>query len=306
MSIHTIGFSNLDENNPFTATVRRNLEREAAKQADIKLLVRDNAMHTPTAIRHAQDFANHPVDLAIIFHIDERAGMDITKPLRLKGIPIISIDIPIVLTTFFGIDMKAAGRMAGEALAAWVQDHWQGQLERILVLTEYRVLDVFQQRFDHAVAAIQQRLGGRDDQVLALDNGGSREVTAQRVADLLQVGWQGVHRVALVCMNDKIAAGALDAVRSLGREQDVAVLSFDGTTVALEEFRKPNSRLIVSPSFRADLYGTGLLTLARRILQGERVPAQNLVQPFCLTRSNFEDHLDLFSIAPDAQQAGHS
>ena len=302
MSQYTIGFSNLDEENPFTVTVRRNLQAAVAKHPNIRLIVRNNALHTPTAKQHAQEFADVPVDLAIIFHIDERAGMEITNPLRRRGIPIVSIDIPIMLTTFFGINTQQAGTVAGDALAEWVQRHWDGKLDIILVMTEYRVLDVFQQRFDYAVKAIQDRLGADQGQVMEVDNGGERSVTAERVGTLLNTGWKGQNRIAVVCMNDKIAAGVLDAVRQLGCEERVAVLSFDGTAVALEEFRKPHSRLIVSPSFRADLYGTGLLTLAERILSGERVPTQNYVQPFGLTRWNFEDHLELFSIAPDDER----
>lgn len=286
----TIGFSNLDEQNPFTVAVRQALEAEAARFPDLTLLVRDNDLNTEKAKAHALEFAEIPVDLAIIFHIDERAGMEITAPLRIKRIPIVCIDIPIPLTIFFGIDSLKAGRVAGESLTEWISQEWSGQVDKVLVMTEYRTLEIFHQRFDAALDVLRTQIGINDDHMLHMDNGGSAEVTRQRVQNALR-NWSGVERIAIICQNDKIAAGVLEGARDLGREQHVAVLSYDGTDLAIAEFEKPDSRLIVSPSFQPQRYGQQLIELARRILNGERVPARNYVDPLNLTRWNYREHL---------------
>lgn len=288
MSAYKIGFANLDEKNPFTVSVREHLEAVAAQAPDIELIVRDNDLNTERAKANAQEFAALPVDLAIMFHIDERAGLEIISPLRTRRIPVISIDIPILTTTFFGIDPVRAGRVAGEAMADWVNAHWGGEIEKVLVMTEYRTLDIFQQRFEHAVEALTERTNFNPKHLLNMDNGGQRDTAAERVKMVLNGGWQEQHKIVIICMNDKIAAGVLDGVRELQREEDVAVLSYDGTDVAMAEFQRPGSRFIVSPSFRADIYGVRLIDLARRILQGETVPPRNLVEPTPLTRDNFQ------------------
>lgn len=282
----TIGFANLDEQNPFAVSVREHLQATAAQYPEIKLIVRDNASDNERARDNINDFMREGVDLAIMFHIDERAGFELIRPLQYRRIPVISVDIPIPMTTFFGIDADLAGSMAGNALADWINAHWGGRLDKVMVMTEYRVLDVFQRRFDFAIEALIERLGFSRENLLMIDHGSQRDISSERTQQVLKT-WSDFHHIGIVAMNDHVAMGALDAARSAGREADVAVISYDGTYLALQEFTNPNSRLIVSPSFRPDVYGEQLLNVSLKILNGETVPHQNLVEPLCLTRDNY-------------------
>jgi len=286
---YIIGFSNLDERNPFTVTVRENLEAVAGMRPDVQLIVRNNALDTPTAMANAREFADVPVDVAIIFHIDERAGQDIVQPLRDKRIPIIAVDIPIAGTIFFGINNSRTGAQAGTILADWINKHWNGQLDKILVLTEYRVLDIFRQRFGSAVDKLEELVPSFSrDHVLYLDNGGEREITAERVYGVLE-RWEDSHHIAIVSMNDKVSAGALDAIREQNRIEDVALLSYDGTAVAINEFRQGKTSLVVSPSLRPEAYGQGLLELALKLARGEHVPQWNYVETIPVTQANYTE-----------------
>lgn len=286
MSEFTIGFANQDEKNLFAVAVRQALEAEVAQHPDLRLIVRDNDLDTEKAIANAHEFAEVPVDLAIIFHIDERAGMEITAPLRLKRIPIIAIDIPMPLTSFFGINNREAGQVAGAALAEWIAAAWGARIDRVLIVTESRTLDVVRQRLDSALETLRSRVPFLSDQVLSIDGGGTPELTRARVRLTLE-NWPDLQHIAVLCLNDKVAVGALEGARDLGREEHVAVLSYDGTEIALAEFEKPHSRLIVSPSFQPAQYGARLVDLALRLRSGERLPIWNYVEPFHLTRASY-------------------
>lgn len=292
MADHIIGFSNLDEHNPFTRQVREHLEAFALQDPQIDLIVRDNDLDTEKAKRNAQEFADANVDAAIIFHIDERANEEVVLPLRLKQIPIVCVDIPIQRSIYFGINNPEVGAMAGNILAEWINNHWNGQLDKTLVLTEYRILDIFRQRFDSAVQRLETHVSTFDrDHLLYLDNGGRRDITAQRVTDVMN-SWSNQEHIAIICMNDSIARGALDAVRDLRRENHVAMLSYDGTPVAIEEFRTPNSPLIASPWLRPKVYGKRLLEIATQLVEKQHVPQWNYVEVLPLSRDNYQDYLD--------------
>lgn len=285
-----IGFANQDEGNPFAARLREHFEAEVARIPGFELIVRDNRLHTPTAIANATEFAEHPVDLAILFHVDERAGADITAPLIRRRIPVINIDIPLSKNAiFFGINAEKAGREAGGALSDWIAAHWDGRVEKVLVLTDAHLLEVVKQRFDYALKALADGVGYDPDTVLYVDSGSAPEIARSRVMRVLET-WSEVRHIAVLCLNDNVAKGMLEAARAAGREAHVAVLSYDGTDVALDEFRRPDSRLIVSPSFRPEEYARGLCEVARRVKEGMRV-ASMLVDPVCLTRANFRDHV---------------
>ena len=53
---------------------------------------------------------------------------------RLADIPVVAIDIPITGATYFGSDHDGIGMMAGHALGEWIEKHWSGQLDEVLLL----------------------------------------------------------------------------------------------------------------------------------------------------------------------------
>lgn len=287
-----LGFSNLDEKNPFAVQVREFLQQEATKHPNVQLVIRDNDMNTAKALSNVRDFAEYPVDMAIVFHIDERAGSDLVIPLMLKRIPTVCIDIPLADAIFLGIDAYRAGTYAGTALADWININWHGRIDKVLVLVEQRTLDVMLSRFTHALTALGASVPYDRNSVLYLDNGGGEEACIERVRRVMEV-WEEEHHIAVLAMNDKVATAALTAVRALDREPDVAVLSFDGTPVAIQEFRNPESRLITSPSFRPDLYAKKLMDLALHYAAGGRPTTKNYIEPYALTRYNVDEYLNL-------------
>ena len=155
---YLIGFSNIYEQNPFTAAVRKQVEAYAEAHPQVDIIVRDNDRDTPRAIRNSQEFADADVDVAIIFHIDQRAGEDVVLPLRLKNIPIISVDIPIDRTIYFGLNNERVGREAGQVLADWIKTHWDGQIDKTLVIAEQLLLSFFQQRFLCALDVLEEKI----------------------------------------------------------------------------------------------------------------------------------------------------
>lgn len=285
--IFTIGFANLDEqNNPFSRAVAESLRASAAVYPNLRLLMRDNAMDSARAAQNMADFQAANVDLLIMYHIDERMGVELVAPLWRRNIPIIAVDIPIQTSIFFGIDTNAAGLMVGRAMVDWVQKNWAGRLDKLLVLTEYRVLELAKLRFRSALEVIGAELDfDLSNHLLELDNGDEGVVIQERVQQVMRT-WGNYQHIGIICMNDKMASHVLTVVRALEREQDVIVGSYDGTPVAYEEFKRPFSRLLVSPSFEPQLYGAGLIELSLRILNGERVPRENYIQPRSLMRDD--------------------
>jgi ABC-type sugar transport system substrate-binding protein len=91
MAHFTIGFSNLSERHIFAVIVREGLQITAAQYPDVTVLARDNDYDSERALANAREFAEMGVDLAIIFHIDERVGSTMRATLQQhRAIPIIA------------------------------------------------------------------------------------------------------------------------------------------------------------------------------------------------------------------------
>jgi len=282
-----IGFSNLDERNSFSIAVRQGLERVAAQYENITLVVRNNDLNTDQAKQNIQEFAELPVDLAMIFHSDERAGFNLITPLTRKGIPVISIEIRYPVTYFFGVDNFTMGREAGEVLGQWIDREWGGHIDKILVATASSIIGEIPKRFESALEEIAKYAVFSNDQILYLDSEMERNVIEERAKQVLK-NWSELRHIAVICINDYVADGVLRAARALDRENDLAIISYDGTQTAIEELKNPSSRLIVSPAFYPERYGDHLIPLALQILAGESVPRQNFIPSICLTKENYQ------------------
>ncbi len=290
---YLIGFSNIYEQNPFTAEVRRQVEDYADAHPQVDIIVRDNDRDTPRAVRNSQEFADADVDVAIIFHIDQRAGEEVALPLRLKNIPIISVDIPIDRTIYFGLNNERVGREAGQVLADWIKTHWDGQIDKTLVIAEQLLLRFFQQRFLCALDVLEEEIPAYSrNNTLFVDNGQSPEVTAERVGNVID-RWHNQEHIAVVCMNDDVAVGALDAIYKQGRAEHVAMLSHDGTQIALDDFQREDGVMVVSTLLQAEEYGEKLIDLAVKLASGEQVEQWNYAETIPITPENYREYIDI-------------
>lgn len=282
---YTIGFTNLTEKLSFAVSVRKSLELAASRYPNLNLVVRNNEQDNERALANAQELANMPVDIALIYHIDERAGLDIIQILQRNRIPVISIEVAIPLTIFFGIDNREAGLQSGEALGKWIQANWDGHVDKILILGDYRLTGMVRQRLDYAAQKMLEILG-KQVEPFPIHSGNIRETATQNVLPIL-TNWGKDVRIAIIGQNDDTTLGAIDAARSLGIEENVVGVGYGATELALDELRSPDSRLVASVDMHPEEYGTPLLELALRMLNGEKVPRENLIQPACLTSDDF-------------------
>jgi ribose transport system substrate-binding protein len=287
--IYTIGFSNLCDKHVFAATVREGLEQAVAAHPNLRLICRDNDFDTDRAMQNARELAAAKVDLGIIYHLDERANPLVANILLRAGIPVITVDIPIApWITFFGVNNEEAGRLIGAELGRWIKQHWGGQVDKIVILTDNRVLDEIRKRTDYALITLADWVRFSSDDVLHLDSGNTHDIAYERSLPVLQ-RWGAYHRIAVIGMNDETAIGALDAARALGRESDVAVAGQGADSLALAELRSPNSRLIASVAYFPERYGERLVELALRFFRGEKLERRYTISHVCITRSNLAD-----------------
>lgn len=279
---YRIGFSNIAEKMPAAAYRRETLETAASQYANVELVLRDNDLDDEKALANVKEFADIPVDLAIIFHVNERIGGTLRSVLLPKRIPIICVDNPIQLTTYFGADNKQAGSLAGEALGAWIQSHWQSQLDKVLVTTDARLISVTRDRTKYALTGLDSVVGINSDDVLHLDTQSDRGIAYERALEWLEY-WRNYPHIAVIGVNDESALGVVDAARALEMSDQIVAVGQGAGPEAFQEFEQPNPRLIATVDFVMDEYGPRLMELAMKILNGEPVKPNNYIEHTCIT-----------------------
>jgi ribose transport system substrate-binding protein len=197
----------------------------------------------------------------------------------------IAVDIPHPHATFFGVDNYRVGYEAGLCLTQHAKSKWNGKARWVLGLDIEEAGALVQSRIAGAFAAIRFKLPAlKESSYISLDGRGLRPKSYRLVYDFLRKNPKD-HGILIAAATDTSGLGALQAVRELKREKDVAIVGQDCIEEALREMRAPGSPFIASVSHEVGTYGPGLIRLGLALLNGQTVPPYNFVRHKLLTAS---------------------
>jgi ribose transport system substrate-binding protein len=270
------GFGGESSEMPFSEGVRESLQA-AANSAGIDLLVLDNRYNAQAAVRNAEEFVRQKVDLVIEFQIDQSIAPIIADKISGAGIPLIAVDIPHSHATYFGVDNYRVGFEAGQYLAQFAATRWRGQVSQVLGLGIAEAGPLVQSRITGAFAGIRSLLPGlKESEYLVMDGAGMREKSRRLVHEFLRRHLKK-RGLLIAAATDTSGLGALQAVRELKREKDVAIVGQDLIDEAIGEMKVPGTPYVASVSHESGSYGSQLIKLGLAILNGQTVPPYNYV-----------------------------
>jgi len=191
----------------------------------------------------------------------------------------------------YGVDNRAAGRVAGEALARFALRTWTGQPMVAIVLGNLTSqADGFPERVEGVREPLTRLLPAA--RIIALDTRGN----PAQVSSLLgkAAAASPSSRMLIAALDDTTALSAKSALETLGRSADTAIVGFgcDRSVHGGASEKKeidPNNRgsiLIGSVAFYLDRYGYDILPVALRILRGEPVPGRIPTRHLLITSAN--------------------
>lgn len=285
---YKIGFANLSEKVPFAVDVRRGLERAAKQLDNLDLIIADNDLSAEKAVQIADEFIEQQLDLVIEYQIDETIGNLLMNRFRESQIPVIAVDIPMLGATFFGVDNYQAGLMAGRALGKWIQEHWQSQLDSLIILEEKRAGPLPAARIQGQLHGLEQIIGPlAASKKHVLDSGNTSEKSYEQMLLSLATLTE-VSTIAVLSFNDDAALGALQALRERGMDKQAAIVGQGADRRIREEMLKGNQSIVGSTSFNPEHYGEKIIALALKILKGEPVAPAVYIDHVFISQQNLD------------------
>jgi ribose transport system substrate-binding protein len=264
---YRIGYAS-QNNDSFSQAVTQGI-RWATDRHQIDLIEVENLYSAKVALRNAQKLVQQRVDLAIEFQVYERIGPQMSTLYEQASIPVIAIEIPQPGAVFFGIDNYLVGQLAGKALVKAAQEHWQGEIDELLLLDLEIAGSLPHLRVSGAESAVRKSLPG-SYQILHLDSRGEMERSFELVRQHLQFSPK---RKTIICgVNDLAVLGALRAFSEVGRSNFCLALGVGAFPEARRELRSPQTRLIGSIATFPERYGDNLIQIALDILHHKQVP----------------------------------
>jgi len=286
--LYRLGYAAQGQDSQFSKEVSASLQRAAAAER-IELISVDNRYSAKTAQRNADLLVREKVDLAIEFQTDEHAAAVVAAKYRDANIPMIAIDIPHPGATFYGANNYEAGLIGGRYLGRWVKEHWNSELNEIVLLELPRAGSLPRMRLTGMLVALTTVLpNAAKCRVTYLDGDGDLGRSFEVVRRHLRT--TRVRRLVVGAVNDPSALGALRAFQEAGRTETCAIMGQNATPEARAEIRQPKTRLIGSVAYFPERYGTGLIQLSLDILNQRQVPPAVFVEHRLVTPTTVDHY----------------
>jgi ribose transport system substrate-binding protein len=263
---------------------------ESAERAGVDLVAL-NSQHSPElALANAEELLAENVDLVMMFQSYPQVAAVISTRAGSRKVPMIAVEIPHPNAIYFGVDNCHAGLTAGRYLAHWAEQHWNGQVDEILLVGSPRAGSLPEARLTGSLLGINEILPNSAHAGISTVNGDWQfDESYEAVTRHLEKS--KATRILVSAIFDPSALGALQAFKDADRLQDCAIVGQNGSIEGRMQMRKSNSRLIGSVAYFPERYGEQLIALALDMLT-QRVPVPNAVfiKHQLITPGNLKQH----------------
>jgi ribose transport system substrate-binding protein len=280
-----IGFAAQGDSD-FCRAVTQSMETAAARE-HVHLITVNNRYSAREALRNADLLIKERVDLILEYQTYERVAPVIASKFLEANTPVIAIEIPHPGATYFGANNYKAGLIGGKALGRWAREHWEGQVDRLLLLELPIAGSLLELRITGLVDGLRSELPNLASvPVVHLNGRGDFEQVLEILRQYLRRA--PAKRTLIGTVNDVCALAALRAFDEAGASEKCAVVGQNAILDARNELRRPNTRLVGTVAYFPERYGDEVIPLALSILRKKSAPSTVFVKHQLITPRNVD------------------
>lgn len=273
---YKFGFSCISMENPYYETLEASI-REAIEESGSSLISRDPKGDSTAQIQQIRDMIADGIQAIFLCPVDwEKIAPALTE-LKEADIEIINLDTQVQdreeVDAYVVSDNINAGVICGEKLIEAAPDG--GQVVILECTTQNSIID--------RINGFEETIAGKGFEVVERsETGGKKDEAKTQMARILK---EQDHITAVMCGNDQIALGALEAIEEAGRSE-MMIYSVDGSPKLKQELAKDGS-LVVGIAAQSPInIGKSAVTVALQIMNGERYEKETLEEVLFIDRSN--------------------
>ena len=216
---YKFGFSCISMENPYYETLEASI-REAIEESGSTLISRDPKGDSTAQIQQIRDMIADGIQAIFLCPVDwEKIAPALTE-LKEADIEIINLDTQVQdreeVDAYVGSDNINAGVICGEKLIEAAPDG--GQVVILECTTQNSIID--------RINGFEETIAGKGFEVVERsETGGKKDEAKTQMARILK---EQDHITAVMCGNDQIALGALEAIEEAGRSE-MMIYSVDGS-----------------------------------------------------------------------------
>ncbi len=269
-----IGASLLTLENPFFKIIGDHLSAEAKRRGYEAVIVSADKDIAKQG-NQVKDFIVQKVSAIVLSPADPKSVVPIIQEANAAGIPVFTVDIPchepgVEIVTQIATDNYGGGKEAGKAAIELIGA--TGGKVAILHLKQAQSCILRVQGFREVIDAHNAEGKSRIDIVAELDGGGARDIGYKAAEDALQ---SHPDLRVIFAINDPSALGARAALEKAGRQDQIALIGFDGLPEGRQAIKE--GKIYADPVQFPEQMGTGVVDAIVRHFKGETLPPEMLI-----------------------------
>ncbi|MFV0361787.1 MAG: substrate-binding domain-containing protein [Suipraeoptans sp.] len=276
-----IGYSISDMSNPFFATIESAIKEETDKMG-YELITKDPANDQDVQLAQIQEMIEAGVDIVILSPVDYEKVTPTLKALSDAKVKVINVYSRVkdnqYTEGYIGSDNAYAGNLCGEKI---IEDMPNGGNIAIL---EYRaqsaVTDVVTS-FEETISKAEKgfEVIGREDA------NGSKETAYNATKELFNTN---PDIEVLMCGNDTMAIGALQAVNELGKNESVKIYSIGGSPDIKTLINDEGSAIVATVALSPINIGKSTFEVLQDILNKKTFESEVKESVYLITKENVD------------------
>lgn len=266
-------------NNPFFVDLKEGAET-TAEENNIKLVITDSQGNSGQQMSDVENLLQQSIDILILNPVDSDAAGQAAMLANEQDVPVITVDRQASsgeVVTHVGYDALKSGNMAAKFVAETLGG--EGKVVEIQGILGTNVGEDRSQGFNDHMKTVD----GIDivaSQSANFDRGEALSV----MEDILQAQPE---IDAVYAANDEMVMGALSAIESSGRLDDIAIIGTDAIEPATDAIREGRlSATIAEPPF---FLGRESVEAAIKVFNGEEIEETITLENTLVTEGNVDD-----------------
>lgn len=276
---YKVGLAMNTLNNPFFVTLKEGAESQADSE-DIKLEISDSQGNPGQQITDVENLLQGGLDLLILNPVDSDAATQAVLLANEQGVPVITVDREAVggeVLAHIGFDALKSGSIAATFLEEALKG--QGKVVELQGILGTNVGRDRSQGFNEHMSTVS------GVEIIAQQSANFDRGEALAVMeDILQAHSE---IDAVYAANDEMVMGALSAIESAGRLDEITVIGTDAIDPAMDAIREGKlESTIAEPPF---FLGKEAIDTAIKILAGEEVDEKITLENTLVTSENVDE-----------------
>ncbi len=271
---HRIGFLVNKDRNYFVQAVHNSLLEATSACNSVSLVIRECDGTYASTIQSLNLLLQEQVDLVIDYSLCMESLMYVGEKCLSLNVRLISVDYMAPGSIYFGADNANAGKIAGEQASLYINEHWDGGVDHLLVLGKFGYEPITKLRISSALEHLQKCISHLPETLHTIEWGHPDEDPTQALVKLLKQ-IPKTQTMLILAFNLRHLLASYDLILQYRQSGNTIIVGHNYTKQIEELMKIGDSPILGCVHYNPEAYGKTIMDLALRLLEGGTVQARN-------------------------------